>query len=271
MVIAAELPRPRRPMYCTHDARIHTMLRQQHRDAVAGFGTSLNVEHLDHASVSSAHSLRVCVVGDSIATGTGDRHALSWHGRLATGALSAGADLTIYDLGVRGDTSLEVADRWRSETSARLPELFGSGLVFHFGLNDCTIRTWPDGRSERRVPVETSVDITSRLLSEASARYRTLMIGPAPIDDSRPGPQLVPGMRQATANEDIRALDRKLEAVAAGVGVPYLATFDVLGNDERWSAATRAGDGIHPTDMGYEALAELVARWPAWQALTEIA
>ena len=76
-------------------------------------------------------------------------------------------------------------------------------------------------------------------------------------------------MRQATANTDIRALDRKLEAVARDVGVPYLPVFDVLSADERWSRATRDGDGIHPTDEGYEALAELVKGWPAWQALTE--
>ena len=75
-------------------------------------------------------------------------------------------------------------------------------------------------------------------------------------------------MLQATANADIRALDRQLEAVARDVGVPYLAVFDALTADERWSRATRDGDGIHPTDEGYDAMAELVAGWPAWEALT---
>ncbi len=173
-----------------------------------------------------ARSLRLCVVGDSIATGTGDRQALGWHGRLAARAYADGADLTIYDLGVRGDTSLDVAGRWRDETAARLPELFDSGVIFQFGLNDCTVRTWADGRSERRVAVETSLATTRAVLVQAIALHPTLMIGPAPIDDSRPGPQLVPGLLQATANEDIRALDRQLEAVAHDVGVPYLATFD---------------------------------------------
>ena len=99
-------------------------------------------------------------------------------------------------------------------------------------------------------------------------RHPTLFIGPAPIDDTRPGPQLVPGVLQATANVDIRALDRQLEAVARDVGVPYLAVFDALDSDERWSRATRDGDGIHPSDEGYAAMAELVAGWPVWEALT---
>jgi lysophospholipase L1-like esterase len=217
---------------------------------------------------AAARSLRLCVVGDSIATGTGDRQALGWHGRLAARAYASGADITIYDLGVRGDTSLDVAGRWRNETAARLPELFDSGVIFQFGLNDCTVRTHVDGHRARRVPVETSLQATRTMLSDALSRHPTLFIGPAPIDDSRPGPQLVPGVLQATANADIRALDRQLEAVAHDVGVPYLAVFDALDTDERWARATRDGDGIHPTDEGYAAMAELVAGWPAWEALT---
>ena len=216
----------------------------------------------------TARSLRLCVVGDSIAAGTGDRRALGWHGRIAAQAYEHGADITIYDLGVRGDTSLDVGARWHSETVPRLPRLFGSGIIFQFGLNDCTVRTFADGRAERRVPVETSLEATRTLLSDALAQHPTLFIGPAPIDDSRPGPQLVPGMHQATANVDIQALDERLEAVAREVGVPYLTVFESLLDDERWSRATREGDGIHPTDEGYDALAGLVARWVAWQALT---
>lgn len=217
---------------------------------------------------ATVRSLRLCVVGDSIATGTGDRQALGWHGRLAAQAYAGGADLTVYDLGVRGDTSLDVAGRWRTETAARLPELFDSGIIFQFGLNDCTVRTHADGRSERRVPVETSLQATRTMLSDSLSRHPTLFIGPAPIDDSRPGPQLLPGVLQVTANEDIRALDRQLGAVARDVGVPYLAVFDALEADVRWTRATRDGDGIHPTDEGYAAMAELVAGWPAWEALT---
>ncbi|MFO7532856.1 MAG: GDSL-type esterase/lipase family protein [Candidatus Limnocylindrales bacterium] len=220
---------------------------------------------------AAARSLRLCVVGDSIATGTGDRQALGWHGRLAARAYANGVDLTIYDLGVRGDTSLDVARRWPGETAARLPELFGSGIIFQFGLNDCTVRTFADGHSERRVRFETSLATTRSILLQALARHPTLFVGPAPIDDSRPGPQLVPGVLQATSNHDIRALGRQLEAVAHDVGVPCLAVFDALDTDERWLRAMRDGDGIHPADEGYDAMAELIARWPAWQALVAAA
>ncbi len=192
MVIAAELPRPRRPMYCTHDARIHTMLRQQHRDAVAGFGTSLNVEHLDHASVSSAHSLRVCVVGDSIATGTGDRRALSWHRHLATGALSAGADLTHVriTIGVR-EWLQRPAPRWPTGGAAKRQRaclsyqaaVWSSTLGSTIAPSEPGPMAAPSAASRWRRPW-TSPAVCSRR-HRGRSTYRTLIHGPAPMDHSQ--------------------------------------------------------------------------------------
>jgi lysophospholipase L1-like esterase len=62
-------------------------------------------------------------------------------------------------------------------------------------------------------------------------------------------------------------LDGALEGVASGLGVPYLAVFDALVSDRAWRRALALGDGIHPTGDGYDALADLVAAWPAWQKL----
>lgn len=215
-------------------------------------------------------SLRVCLIGDSIAAGTGDERCLGWAGRLAVRAMAAGADLTIYALGVRGDTSEDVARRWRAEAAARLPATFPRGLVFQFGLNDCAVRHWDDGRRQRRVEAGRSREVTRTILAEAATDGATLMIGPAPVDDERPGPQLVPGLQQRLHNGDIARLDAALEEVATGLGVPYLAVFEALDSDPGWRRALAQGDGIHPTAEGYDALAGLVAAWPAWQGLLAV-
>jgi lysophospholipase L1-like esterase len=216
-------------------------------------------------------SLRVCVIGDSIVAGTGDEAALGWPGRLARSALVEGEDLTVYALGVRGDTSREVAARWESEARARLPNAFPRTLIFAFGLNDCAIRTWEDGRRERRVvPAETE-SIVLNLLRDARALGSVGLVGPAPVDDARDGPQLVRGVRQRIGNEDVEDIDRRLQAVAREADVPYLGVFDALRQDGRWQRALRAGDGVHPTAVGYDALAELVGEWPFWSALRSMA
>lgn len=212
-------------------------------------------------------SLRVCIIGDSIVAGTGDEAALGWPGRLAASAVVEGEDLTVYSLGVRGDTSREVAARWESEARARLPDVFPGALVFAFGLNDCAIRTWEDGRRERRVAQVETESMALSVLREARALGRVGLVGPAPVDDTREGPQLVRGVRQRIRNEDVEDIDRRLAAVAREAGVSYLGVFDALRQDARWPQALRAGDGVHPTAIGYDALAELVGEWPFWTAL----
>jgi lysophospholipase L1-like esterase len=212
-------------------------------------------------------SLRICVIGDSIAAGTGDSRCLGWHGRVLEPLVQDGRDVTIYALGVRGDTSQDVARRWQAEASARLPGIFPAAVVFEFGLNDCTVRTTAAGTATRRVPVEETLATTAAILAGAVERWPTIMIGPAPLDDGREGPQLLPGVSQRTRNHDVRAIDAQLAAVAARVGVAYLPVFDALAADLRWRSALRDGDGIHPADEGYDVLAALVGGWAPWQAL----
>ena len=151
----------------------------------------------------------------------------------------------------------------------RLPGIFPAAVVFEFGLNDCTVRTQSGGMAARRVPMEATLATTAAILAEAAAQWPTMMIGPAPVDDARDGPQLVPGVEQRTRNADIHAIDQHLAAVAVGVGCPYLPVFEALLGDPRWQRAIRDGDGIHPADEGYAVLAELIDGWTHWQALVE--
>lgn len=211
--------------------------------------------------------MRVCVVGDSIVAGTGDDRALGWTGRLAAATLADGGDVTVYGLGVRGDTSREVSARWRQEVASRLPAAFPRAIVFAFGLNDCAVRTWEGGRRERRVPPHETEAITRVLLSEARALGLVGFVGPAPVDEDRDGPQLVPGLHQSISNGDVEATDRQLAALADELDVPYLAVFTTLRQDRRWQQALRAGDGVHPSAIGYVALAELVGEWSFWTGL----
>lgn len=219
----------------------------------------------------AARSLRICVIGDSIAAGTGDERGLGWHGRLGLPVWAAGGDLTIYDLGVRGDTTLDVAARWQREAAARLPSIFPSAIVFQFGLNDCAVRTTDAGDSSRRVALGDSLLALAGVLEDASRMTGVLLVGPAPVDDERPGPQLVAGLTQRLRNRDIAELDAAFAPVAGSAGVPYLSVFDRLMQDAGWGRALRAGDGIHPRGEGYAALASIIGAWPAWQALLESA
>ncbi|MEO7745783.1 MAG: GDSL-type esterase/lipase family protein, partial [Actinomycetota bacterium] len=83
-----------------------------------------------------SRELRLCVVGDSFATGYGDPKALGWVGRVVARTPVDEVDLTVYNLGVRGDSSADVLTRWREETSRRWHEGCENRLVVAMGTND---------------------------------------------------------------------------------------------------------------------------------------
>jgi Lysophospholipase L1 and related esterases len=195
--------------------------------------------------------MRICFIGDSFVNGTGDPLCQGWSGRAVSRARLAGRDITHYSLGIRRDTSRDVAARWRQEAARRLPDGVDGRLVFSFGVNDCVEES---GRP--RVAPGVTLDSAGSVLGEAAAWRPTLMVGPPPI-------------AEAGANARILALSCALARLCESLGVPFLDVFTPLAADPVWRAETAAGDGAHPGAAGYDLLAGLVASWPAWQAWTD--
>ena len=206
--------------------------------------------------------IRVCCIGDSITLGTGDAALLGWPGRLAQAENSRGHEVTLYNLGIRADTSQLIAARWLAECQSRLPDAFAGGLVFAFGVND----TAQEADGSLRVPLDQSVGNARRMMTQASTWKPTLWLGPMPVEERRM-PISIPGSPPRDfRNERIAALSRHYAAVAAEIGVPYLDLFALLSGDRRWADLLADGDGVHPTGAGYAFLAEVLANWPAWRA-----
>ena len=206
-------------------------------------------------------SLRLCVIGDSITAGTGDPDMLGWPGRLAAAEVARGHDVTLYNLGIRADTSRLVDARWQTECRVRLPDEFAGGLLFAFGIND-TAREL-DG--SLRVPPDESVILARRIIGTAKAWKPTLWLGPMPIEEARM-PISIPGSPPRDfQNARIAALSARYTALARDLEVPYLDLFTDLAADRTWPALLAGSDGIHPTAAGYAHIAALIGRWTAWR------
>ena len=203
--------------------------------------------------------LRICFVGDSITTGTGDDTYLGWPGRLCAGERARGHDLTHYNLGIRGDTSPMVERRWRAECEARLPPEFPAALVFAFGINDTAEE--PTGL---RVTSDASSVTARRILAEASSWKPTLMIGPTPIDEAKM-PTRFGTVPRDLKNARIAKMSRILEGIAAEVSVPYLDLYTPLADDTAFARSLAAGDGVHPTADGYAIMAARIGAWSGWR------
>lgn len=192
--------------------------------------------------------MRICFIGDSFVNGTGDDDCIGWAGRLCAEARRRGRDVTCYNLGIRRDTSADIAARWEREAIARLPPEHDGRLVFSFGVNDCV----HDGAARPRVAEDQSIAHAGAILSRAQAWRPTLMIGP-------------PCTADAALDLRVGRLSDRLGAVCADLAVPFLPVFAVLQASAAWNAEARRGDGVHPNREGYARLCALILAWPPWR------
>jgi lysophospholipase L1-like esterase len=190
--------------------------------------------------------IRICFLGDSYVQGTGDDECLGWTGRLCASARRAGHDITYYNLGVRRETSTDIARRWLAECEPRLLPATDNYVVFSFGANDTSL---VDG--QQRVSEDDTIANLHAVLDNARTRYRTLMVGPPPAAD-------------ADHNARLARLSERMRDAAIRLAVPYVATLPTLIDDRIWLNEVRDNDGAHPRAAGYARLARIVAASGAW-------
>lgn len=202
---------------------------------------------------------RIYFFGDSITLGCNDTAGLGWPGRLCRAQVWNGRRIAAYNLGVNGDTSADIAARWRAEVAARSRNATGL-LVFAFGFNDASRR---DGGSLQLSLADSRANARS-IIAAALALTDVLWIGPTPLDEGA-NPLQTPYASWETRNADIAACDAGYAELAAELGVAYLALYPRFESSQRYRAALAAYDGVHPADDGYALIAETVAGWDAWQ------
>ncbi len=193
--------------------------------------------------------MRLLAFGDSMVAGAGDPDHLGWIGR----ALMGRREMTLYNLGVRRETSADIARRWRGEAEPRFVEIEPMRIVFCFGVNDCHLE---EGRP--RVAAVETLKFTREILAAAQGLCPVLMVGPPPVVD-------------AGVCARVEALSDSLTALCARLRVPFIDVFRPLAASGLWQAEAAAWDGAHPGAGGYQQMADLVSAHPAWRSFTAIA
>ncbi|WP_370893542.1 GDSL-type esterase/lipase family protein [Janibacter sp. GXQ6167] len=193
-------------------------------------------------------TISLVYIGDSIVAGVGDPRAQGWVGRVAGRTSSSEASIQHYNLGVAGETSGEVAERWQVEAPLRWKGASERRLVVSVGRNDIVV-----GLSLARHRLN-----LANILDEASSQgVSTFVVGPAPSGDPEIDPILA-GFSEAQRD------------VCARRGVPFVDCFTPLAGHEQWEADVAASsDGSHPGQAGYGLIAWLVLHhgWSEWLQL----
>ncbi len=195
----------------------------------------------------TAQDIRICFIGDSFVNGTGDETYLGWTGLLCAAAAKAGdISLTSYNLGIRRNTSTDILHRWEQECSLRLPEFCEGHIVLSCGINDMVVEG-----GHTRVPPVVSCKNVQQILQLASLKYKTIMVGPAPVWDDE-------------LNGRIKYISSAYAKIAEENGIPFIEIFSHLIADQEYLQQSKSNDGYHPASQGYAKLANIIAASTLW-------
>ena len=187
--------------------------------------------------------MRLIAFGESTVAGAGDPDHLGWVGR----ALAGRREVTLYNLGIRGETSVQLAARWRGEAAIRQSPLQEGRLVFEFGINDVR-----EVNGRMQVNDADTVAAARRILGEASEWKPTLMVGPPPVSDD-------------PRNSRVRAISERLAVLCGELHVPFFESSRLLLQTGIWLADIKQVDGTHPGARGYAEWARLIDLWQPWR------
>lgn len=184
-------------------------------------------------------------IGDSFVAGIGDEKALGWTGRVMARTEIPGATIAHYNLGVRGETSGGVAERWQSEGARRFDGASERRLVVQIGHADVAAGT---SIARHRLNL-------ANILDEASSQgIAAFVVGPPPSADP-------------DTNEALRPVVDAQRDVCERRGVHFVDTFTPLAGHEQWESDIASSvDGVHPGQAGYGLIAWLVLHhgWGDW-------
>jgi lysophospholipase L1-like esterase len=197
----------------------------------------------------AAQQPRACFFGDSFTAGVGDPTGLGWVGRITATIRQSGIDFTPYNLGIRRNTSRDIARRWRDECAARLVDDQSRLIVFCSGVNDSIT----EGQALRVSPQD-SLELCAQTWQQAKEIASVVVFGPPPVID----------FSEDGLPERIKALSDAQRTLCQSLGLPFLPLYDSLDQRGPWISELKTGDGAHPAAGGYQQWADLALAWPAF-------
>lgn len=196
---------------------------------------------------------RMICLGDSNTEGIGDDRGIGWPGRMAENLSKTQPDKWgVVNLGVAGDTSIDIKHRLLSEVLYRTPKR----LIIAAGVNDTAQRLWPTATGYKIDLTYARVIWMDILDIIAQAGVRTAFVSPLPVDE-----RLMPLVYMPYDDQDhgnlfsnaaIKRYIDTIRPIIIGRGHLWV---DVMSPWLARDYAPLLSDGLHPNAQGYDLLA----------------
>jgi acyl-CoA thioesterase I len=189
--------------------------------------------------------LALVFLGASLVAGVGDPKGQGWVTRVVGRTQHPDLQLTAYNLGVRGNTSADVLQRWASEVPLRWAGRTERRVVVSVGTSDVV-----NGITLARH----RLNLANLLDDAASSGVGAFVVSPPPTAD-------------AELNERLEVLVDAQADVCARRGVPFVDCYAPLMGHDQWRTDLAASSvENHPGQAGYGLIAWLVLHngWADW-------
>lgn len=195
----------------------------------------------------------VLIFGDSITYGCWDEKG-GWAFRLKNSVekriitSNFSLDHFVYPLGIPGDTTHTLLQRFKQEADARVVAHEKTVFLFSIGINDSIFNT----RTNSFITPLWKFKNNLQALVQAAKRHtkHIIFVGLTPVDERNP--ELVSWLPECSyKNEYIEEYNKAVKEICGKEEVLLLNIFDDWKNKEykRWLL-----DGLHPNSEGHDAL-----------------
>lgn len=192
--------------------------------------------------------INILVFGDSITYGAWDKEKSGWVNRLRLALENDNSNnyYTIFNLGISGDVTEGIKDRYDNECKIRFNKNDNTIIIFSIGINDSQ-----NIKDEDRVLLGTFRNNVISLINSAKKYTNNILfIGLTKVDESKVTP-LPWDKDKCYLNNKITIFDKELKNICLENNVDYLYIYDLLELEELF-------DGLHPNNVGHQKICDKV-------------
>lgn len=191
--------------------------------------------------------MNICIFGDSITWGPRLPFRVAWANLLRNHLEKSSDNLySLYDLGIDGNTSTDVIERFELEAKSRKPEI----IIFNIGVNDSLFRETEDHPETPLELFETNV----QTLIDMARKFtdKILVVGLVKGSEMLTTPLIQSTTKKSYTKSRVKMYDTTLKEVTLRNNLVFVDVNEKLNDDD-------FDDGLHPNINGHIKIFERVS------------
>lgn len=184
---------------------------------------------------------RICIFGDSITWGASDFEKGGWVNRLRNFIDANAYDVEIYNLGIPGDKTKDLLQRFYKECKVRKSNV----IIFAIWINDVK---YIGNNNKSIVPLDKFQNNLEKLIIQAkNITDKIIFLGLTNVDESKTMPIFWKwkNTNMFFSTQNIIIYNSKLEEICNKSSLLFIDMLNILDNSD-------FNDGVHPNDKWHE-------------------